>query len=317
MDLQGLAEEIKGFEGVKRKKGIGLITKDLGIKENYVKPHFGDDAAVIEFEDRILLFACDSINEKLVDADPYFAGYSAVLVNLNDIAAMGGRAIAMADVLSARDDSTAHEITMGLKDASHKFGVPIVGGHFNPNSAYNGVEVSVVGEAKGEKIIKGDSASPGEVIIAAIDLDGKPNPGYKFAWDSTSKKSSKEVRENLSLPIKIADIVKSGRDISNPGIIGTVGMLLEQSGVGGKIDLENIPHPKEVEFSHWLKMYPGFGFVFTSKKSDVPQILEIFQNRGISAETIGEVIQTPKLFISWREEEAEVFDFKKESITGV
>jgi putative methanogenesis marker protein 2 len=311
MDIRTIAKEMKGFEGVKRKRGIGAITQGLGIKIN------GDDAAVIELGDRTLLFACDSINEKLVDADPYFAGYSAVLVNLNDIAAMGGRAIAMVDVLSAKDDATAQEIARGLKDASHKFGVPIVGGHLNPNSTYNGVEVSIVGEARGGRIIKGVSASPGDVIIAAIDLDGAPHPRYLFAWDSTSRKSSKEVKANLSCLIKIAEIVKSGRDISNPGIIGTIGMLLEQTGVGGRIDLEKIPHPKDVEFSHWLKIYPGFGFVFTSDESDVSQILEIFQNRGISAEEIGRVIETPKLFISLGEDEAEVFDFKKETVTGV
>ena len=86
MDLAKLAADLRGYEGVLRKKGIGSITSALGMD---VAPD--DDAAVVELDSKTLLFACDSINEGLIEADPYFAGYSAVLVNVNDIAAMGGK----------------------------------------------------------------------------------------------------------------------------------------------------------------------------------------------------------------------------------
>ena len=38
-------------------------------------------------------------------------------------------------------------------------------------------------------------------------------------------------------------LVTAGKDISNPGIIGTLGMLLEVSGKGADIDLTQIPKP--------------------------------------------------------------------------
>ncbi|HDY73821.1 MAG TPA: methanogenesis marker 2 protein, partial [Euryarchaeota archaeon] len=142
MDLAKLAADLRGYEGVLRKKGIGSITSALGMD---VAPD--DDAAVVELDSKTLLLACDSINEGLIEADPYFAGYSAVLVNVNDIAAMGGKPVALLDVLSSKDERAAQMIARGVGDAARKFAVPVVGGHFNPNSSCNGVVVSILGEA--------------------------------------------------------------------------------------------------------------------------------------------------------------------------
>jgi putative methanogenesis marker protein 2 len=319
MNIERLAAELKGFEGVKRKSGIGLIEEVLELDKLGKKFFVGDDTAVIKLGKMTLLFSCDSINENLVEAYPFFAGYSAVLVNVNDIAAMGGRPIAMVDVLSARDKETALKIVRGVKEASFKFGVPIVGGHFNPNATYNGIEISIIGEAKGGNLIKGSTAKPGDMILAAIDLDGRIHPRYGFAWDSTSHKSPERVRENLDLLVKLAEmgIVRSGRDISNPGLVGTVGMLLEESKVGGTLNLTKIPRPKGVNILDWLKVYPGYGFVFTADNSGVDETLAMFKNHSISAAVIGEVSKIPKLLIGWKGKEEEVFDFERMSITGV
>jgi putative methanogenesis marker protein 2 len=315
MDLKKLASEIRDFEGVRRKVEIGSIARALGI---YDGPFFGDDAAVFGLDEKKLLFACDSINERLIEADPFFAGYSAVLVNVNDIAALGGTPLAMVDSLSATSQARALEIARGVREASLKFDVPVVGGHFNPNSRYDGIEISILGEAEGRHLIRGTTAKPVEEIIIAIDLDGELHTSYPFAWDSTSKKSAEKLRESLKLLVELAEgkLVSSGRDISNPGIIGTIGMLLDGSGVGGKVDLEKIPIPLEMDISHWLKIYPGFGFVFTTKKSKVRAVLETFRSNGISCEVIGKVSESPKLLISWGGDVETLFNFENTSITG-
>ena len=74
----------------------------------------GDDCAAIPEADGYLLFAAEGILESFVADDPWFAGYSAVMVNLSDIAAMGGWPLAVVDVLcshlpalSGRDDAFA------------------------------------------------------------------------------------------------------------------------------------------------------------------------------------------------------------------
>ena len=59
----------------------------------------GDDCAVIPDADGHLLSAIEGLVDDFVAAMPWFAGYSAVMVNLSDIAAMGGRPIAVVDAL--------------------------------------------------------------------------------------------------------------------------------------------------------------------------------------------------------------------------
>src|SRR5688572_9084973 len=59
----------------------------------------GDDCAAIPDSGGHLLLAAEGMLESFVAADPWFAGYSAVMVNLSDVAAMGGRPLAIVDVL--------------------------------------------------------------------------------------------------------------------------------------------------------------------------------------------------------------------------
>lgn len=317
-DLREIARGIREYRGVQRKKGIGVVSEALGL-DTAGRYSFGDDTAVIDLGDRRLLFACDSINEELIRADPFFAGYSSVLVNVNDIAAMGGRGVAMVNVLASKDEDTALEIARGMRHGSMKFGVPIVGGHLNPNSTYNGVEVSIIGESIGGKLISGSAAQPGDVIIMAADLVGRLRSSYRFAWDCTSQKPAEEVQRNLKILEKLASkgLVNSGRDISNPGVIGTLAMILENSGAGGVVDLPSIPRPEGVSLDDWLKVYPGYGFVFTAHRSKGDAIIELFREQGISASIIGVVTRRPKLLISSRGKEEVVFDFTIDGITGV
>jgi selenophosphate synthetase-related protein len=197
--------------------------------------------------------------------------------------------------------------------------VPVVGGHFNPNAGCNGIDVSILGEVWDGKIIKGSTAEVGDVILAAIDLDGALQPNYDLAWDCTTNKSPESVQKNLSILRTLAKrgLVKSCRDISNPGLLGTLGMLLEASGAGGTIEIEKIPIPQGVKISHWLKTYPGFGFVFTVDESKVGETIKLFEGNRISASVIGSVDDTKRLLISWKDKRELVFDFERQSITGV
>ena len=53
------------------------------------------------------------------------------MVNLSDIAAMGGRALAVVDAVWADGEASAAAILDGMKAASDAYAVPIVGGHTN------------------------------------------------------------------------------------------------------------------------------------------------------------------------------------------
>ena len=151
MDLTSLVYSIQEFKGVTRKNSISEVTDILKSVYNIsgdVLLDFGDDASAIDIgNNQIVLFAADGIWGQLIDFDPYWAGYCSVLVNVNDIAAMGGKPIAMVNILSVNNDDVCKKIMEGIKFGCEKFKVPMVGGHFHPDAEFNSIGVAIVGIA--------------------------------------------------------------------------------------------------------------------------------------------------------------------------
>ena len=317
-----IAQVVREYEGVRRKHAIGEMVKALRIDAPHVVASFGEDAAVIEHNGEALLLAADGIWSRLMEADPYWAGYCSVLVNVHDIAAMGGKPIAMVDVFSMPKNTHIHEqVVKGMHDASAQFGVPIVGGHLHPDAPYSVIDVSILGAARLDSIIYSNTAKEGDCILAAIDLAGRVHPSCALNWDSVTMKSAAQVRAQIALLEEIGrdHLVTSGKDISNPGLIGTIGMLLEVSGKGAQLDLDRVPTPdlaaNNMTFEQWVKMYPGMGFVLTARQEHTSELIRRFAAVGMTAQVIGTVDTTRRLRIRYDGNEAEVFDFAENGIT--
>lgn len=317
---EAIAKVVREYEGVRRKHSIGDMVKALKIDAPHVLASFGEDAAVIEHHGEALLLAADGIWSKLMEADPYWAGYCSVLVNIHDIAAMGGHPVAMVDIFSIANTRIRDQVVKGMHDASEQFGVPIVGGHLHPDAPYSVIDVSILGCARLDSLIYSHTAQEGDSIVMAIDLTGRVHPSCMLNWDSVTMKSAQEVRAQIAIMKQIAraHLVTAGKDISNPGIIGTVGMLLEVSGKGAEIDLGKIPKPdlaaNNMTFEQWVKMYPGMGFVLTAKKENVPELARLFAGVGMVAREIGVVNGTKELRIRYDGQETQVFDFIRNGI---
>jgi putative methanogenesis marker protein 2 len=319
-----VAQAVREYEGVTRKKMIGDMIRSLRIESPDVVASFGEDAAVIRHnaEDALLL-AADGIWSRLMEADPFWAGYCAVLVNVHDIAAMGGRPVAMVDILSATDDRIRDEVTRGMVAASSQFGVPIVGGHLHPETPYSVVDVAILGTARMDQIIFSDTAEEGDRVIAAIDLDGRVHPSCCYNWDSVTMKPAEVVRAQIKVMEDLgkAHLVTAGKDISNPGVIGTLGMLLEVSGKGAVIDLEAIPRPDlaaiNLSFEQWVRMYPGMGFILTVKAEHVEEVCRRFAAVGMAAAAIGEVDGSKRLSVRYLGRETQVFDLDRNGIMRI
>jgi putative methanogenesis marker protein 2 len=318
-----IAQSVREYAGVTRKHAIGEIIQSLKIDAPEVIVSFGEDAALIRNGDTGLLLAADGIWSKLMEADPYWAGYCAVLVNIHDIAAMGGRPLAMVDVLSTTNEAVCRDVSRGMHDASAQFAVPIVGGHLHPDTPYSVIDIAILGIVPLDAAIYSQSAEVGDRIIAAIDLDGRVHPSCVLNWDSVTMKAPEVVRAQISvLPGLGKDhLVTAGKDISNPGIIGTLGMLLEMSEKGAVIDLETIPCPDlesiGITFEHWVRMYPGMGFVLTAKEENVEEVCRRFARVGMAAADIGVVNAGRSLMVTSNGQETQVFDLEHEGIMGI
>lgn len=315
--LSDLVAKVREYPGLKRKHAISRFVDALQPVQDFGDTvlGFGDDTAALRFGDEFLLFSSDGIWSKL-HADPSWAGYCSVLVNVNDIYAMGGRPIAMTNNVSFTTEEEGKLVSEGIRDACEKFKVPMVGGHTHPDSEFLSISVSIVGNAT--KLITSTGCQEGDDVIVAIDLDGKKR-GELLNWDSTSHKSSGLVLDQLGCLNEIAEkgLASAGKDLSNPGILGTIGMLLETSGRGAVVDLDALPIPEGVDMEEWVLMYPGFGFVLTSNGENSKEVIRIFQERNVAAGIVGGILEETRMTVTQAGEEEVLFDFAKDSITGI
>jgi putative methanogenesis marker protein 2 len=310
-----IVEDLRTFKGVSRKQGVSeLASKLLRPPEGNVFANYGEDAAAIEFGDSILLLAADGIMEDLVTANPYWAGYCSVLVNVNDIAAMGGMPLALVDIVSCGEGFVRDRLAEGMRAASDKFGVPIVGGHLHPDTSYAALDVAVLGETDKTHLVTSSGAAPGNALIAAVDLDGQFTPGIPYSWDTTSSKDSDEVRRCLASMHAVAPMLTAGKDVSNPGTLGTIGMLFEASGMGGRVDIDSVPRPGGVELMQWLRAYQGCGFVVTCDPTNADSVIGEFYRRGLTAAVCGTVAEGHTLTVELNGETAELFDFSEDTL---
>ena len=319
MKIESLAAELRGFVGITRKKAIGDLVGHFPVESDLIIASFGEDAAVIDDGDEVMLLAADGIWSRLLEADAEWAGYCAVLVNVHDIAAMGGWPVAMVDVLSAGSTDLAEAVLSGMRKGIEKFKVPIVGGHLHPDTPYSALDVAILGKAKKGAVILSSSAKPGDSVVVGIDLDGRVHPSFAINWDSTSFKSGEILLRQLGSMRELAErgLVTAGKDISNPGMLGTLGMLLESSRAGAVVDLEKIPKPEGMEMVVWQKMYPGMGFVVTAPAAKAEEVAGIFRGRGLTSAVIGRVTEERRLLIESGSEKAVLFNFEAETITGI
>src|ERR1700753_1354087 len=96
--ISALAEKLRRSGGIAAKSDIAAVAKSLGLSGDDVVP-VGDDCAAIPDGDGYLLFAIEGMLASFVSSEPWFAGYCAVMVNVSDIYAMGGKPIALVDAL--------------------------------------------------------------------------------------------------------------------------------------------------------------------------------------------------------------------------
>jgi len=319
MELDAIVESIRSFPGVKRKNTIHDIIQFLPTHEYAsVLASSGEDAAVIAHGDDCLLFAADGIMESLMKSNPYYAGYYAVLVNVNDIAAMGGKPLAMVDIISLKDQKICGQVLRGMERAVRKFKVPVVGGHTHPDCEYHAIDVAILGIVAASDVIYSHTAKEGDDIVFVMDIDGFFPPDLHFAWDTTSKKDDALVQAQFEAMQVVAKrhLVHSGKDMSNPGCLGTLGMLLETSCMGATVDLDLIPRPEGVDFIRWLLSYQGCGFVLTCPPENSQEVLDIFKTVKVDGAVVGKVQKGYQFSIQQGGESRLLFDFAQDIITG-
>lgn len=259
--------------------GVDALAQAVGV---------GDDCAAIPDGDGHLLFAIEGFVDDFVAAQPWFAGWSGVMVNLADIAAMGGRPVAVVDALWSPGAEPGRQVLEGLAAAARAYGVPIVGGHSNCRAARAGLAVAVLGRAT--RLLSSFAARPGDTLVMAIDLRGAYDSEQPF-WNAATRAPAGRARADFELLAELAErgLADAAKDISMAGAVGTTLMLADCSKVGATLDVDAIPRPEGVPLLRWLQTFPSFGFVLSLRPAAVAPVLERFAARGLAAAAVGAV----------------------------
>ncbi|HEY6081643.1 MAG TPA: sll0787 family AIR synthase-like protein [Polyangiaceae bacterium] len=274
----------------------------------------GDDTAALADEHGYTLFAAEGMRPELVAADPWFAGFCSIMVNLSDVAAMGGRPWAVVDTLFMGTGEN-ERVLEGMQAASELFGVPVVGGHTARVAGPTLLSVAVVGRAR--RLISSHAARAGQTLLMAVDLRGSFR-GSGGAFNAATTASAKQLRANLAVLPELAeaDLVAAGKDISMAGVCGSLAMLLETSAVGAVLELDAIPAPSEVEPLRWLTAFPSFGFVLAVEPEAVAQVCARFDAVGVACAAVGRVDGSRQLKLRYQQQEYLYLDLGAEPLTG-
>ncbi len=308
------AKRLRESRSFRAKRDIAAAVAALGVESASAVP-VGDDCAAIPDAGGYLLFAIEGFMNEFLETDPWFAGWCGVMVNVSDIAAMGGRPIAITDAVWAAGVEEAGPVLEGLRAASAAFGVPVVGGHTNLQCDRGQLAVAILGRAK--RLLTSFDAKPDDRLVAAIDLRGKYRQPFSN-WEAATEAPVSRLRGDLELLPQIAELglAQAAKDISQGGVIGTALMLAECSAAGLIIDIGAIPKPAAVPWERWLQTFPSFGYLLSVAPRNVPSVLKLFQDRGIASSEIGTVTHGSSVAIASGAEVETVWDFSLERFIG-
>lgn len=307
--LRQIVRTLRDHPSIRSKLDIAQSTATLGLTSKSTGQP-GDDCAVLPVQDGYELFACEGFINAFVQADPWFAGWCSVMVNISDILSMGGRPKAVTNAIWAPSAEQAQPVLAGMKAASLVYDVPIVGGHTNLHTDELQLSVSILGHAK--HVISSFTAKPGDVLICAVDLRGSYREPFDN-WNAALTSSPQTLRATMKILPELAEagFALSGKDISQGGIAGTALMLAEASGVGIDIQVDALPRPVAVPLDRWLRSFPSFGFLLSASPDDADEICATFAAQGVSAAVCGDITQGSAVQLSGRESSAVFWDYER------
>jgi thiamine-monophosphate kinase len=294
---------------------IDRLTKNIRHYHPETLKGIGDDAAVIDAGNRVILLSTDLLAEGIHFDLTYMPfrhlGYKAAVVNISDIAAMNGvpKQMTVSIAVSSRFPAEAlDELYAGLKTACDKYRVDLVGG--DTSSSVKGliISITVVGDALKDDVVYRSGARPGDLLCVTGDLGSayigllilerekavfKVNPamqpeltGFDYQIGRQLKPEARTDLRNLLIGAGIRPTAMI--DISD-GLASEILHICRQSDSGVKLYESKIPIDEHTrELSKEYKIIPSvaalsggedYEILFTIRQEDYEKIRNI---EGIS-----------------------------------
>ena len=272
----------------------------------------GDDAAVVNVEYNKQLVTTDTLVENVHFSHDYMSwrdlGWKSMVVNLSDIAAMGGKPTSAVVTLGLDTETRVEdveELYNGILSASSDYDCAIVGGDI-VKSPVTFVTIAMMGSSRNDTtIMQRDTAKPGDLVgvtgflgcsAAGLQiLQSKQNIHDIPNWEHF-------VRAHLN-PLPRLDLVdhliglgiNTSMDVSD-GLAGDLSKLCKASQVGAVINRLDIPMDEfmtssfgeEECFEFALNGGEDYELIFTGSSVQVLNVLKLL---GESAAIIGKIVE--------------------------
>lgn len=269
----------------------------------------GDDAALLEIGGADLLAACiDTLSEGVhfpADAPAAAVGHKALAVNLSDIAAMGAKPAwaLLALVLPTADASWVAEFTDGFQALAAQHGVALVGGD-TTRGVQRAATVTLLGQVAASRALRRSGARPGDRVYVSGSL-GDAAAGLRL-WQAGERDTRGAAgflcsrlhypTPRLGLGAALGGLASAAIDVSD-GLAADLTHILEQSGVGARLQVERVPlsAPLRQVFSPEealrLALTGGddYELCFTAAASKEAAVLQAAKRAGVEVTAIGEI----------------------------
>ena len=197
----------------------------------------GDDAAVLRFGRRQILFKTDGVIDGVhfdsATARPEEIGHKAVARCLSDLAAMAGvPGFAVAALMIPRNarEQYVRRVIEGMERTASAFGAAIVGGDISSHPGRLAITVAMLGETQGWSPVRRSGARLGDVFAVTGKLGGSIlGKHLRFV---PRVREALELRRRFDLHAMI--------DISD-GLLVDLDRLCRESGVGAVLEESSIP----------------------------------------------------------------------------
>jgi len=304
--LEQLAATIRDSPALAAKRDLALLTR-LGA------PIDGDDGAAIAHGGEYLIVCGEAIHPEFVRSNPHAAGAAAVITNVSDVRAMGGRPVALLDMLVSPDRAHAEVVLDGIAWAAGLLGVDVVGGHLTL-----GYEPSLSASCTGiaARPLRAGNARPGDELLAAFCLEGRYTESTPF-FSSLRDRAVDKLRDDGEALVEVAEsgAAHAARDVSMPGLAGSLLQLLEIAGCGATLELERIPRPAGVSIERWLETFPSFGFLLIAPPGGAAEASKPFSARGLACAACGRLDDSGVLRLDGAGETTTLWDLNDEPLT--
>lgn len=274
-----------------------------------VGPKIGEDAAVVDFEDRALVVHSDPITGAVENI-----GWLAVNVCANDIATRGVRPRWVLVVMLLPQNVTSaqlKQITSQIDEAAKELGVAVIGGHseFTPGIERPILVATVIGEAEKGRFVSSSGARVGDSIVMTkgAAIEGTAILSKELAELLETKVGRAVVRRAQKF-VKMISVVEDAltatevggvhamHDATEGGIAGCLQEIAWASNIGVVAYEEKIPVYEETRaVCNALNVDPlktiGSGaLIISAHQKKTEEIVAALKKKGIQASVIGKTV---------------------------